>query len=665
MDTKYADSVDTKGQTLIPPKLIDFATTFAQDIEDSLGITLPVSRGDGPSNTSIFLTHGSEDAYLDAAGRPTSEGYSIEVSSNGVTITGASPLGAWWGTRTILQQWILGNGSIPQGKGQDSPGWGTRGAMLDVARHYYPPDFIIELCSYLSYFKQNVFHLHLSDNLYNNVAIYTKERSLELYAAFRPNSPAPAVAGLNKRPNESYYEEDFENIQQKCASRGVTIIPEIEAPGHALVITQWKPELGLEDELSLLNITHPETITTMETIWGTFLNWFHSKTVHIGADEYTGPKTDYPIFVNAMSRFIGGVSDKTIRIWGTFAPDYSPGAVNVHQNVSIQHWAFFEANPYYSFVKNNYSVLNSDDTFYVVGKWSGSYPQVLKLDRIFNGNPSGGPYSPHIFDTKNATNNPARDNPLILGHIFPIWNDFGPNSTAVTEAYYSWRIGSPALADKQWGGDLSKSEYLELFPKLHSSIPGQNLDRSIPSKSSTVLEYDFSDATKVSNGTITDLSGNGYDATLSTGCNIQDGVLQLSQTCTLTTPLDSKGRDFTLSLTIKPTTNQPAPLLRGRDSNLWFGYQSSTSVTFETGGNFYALNYTLPVGSWSNINIIGRGNATYFKVGDSQEMQFLTKLGINGARFVWAPMAIEAPLKVLGGEGFEGEVKKMVLSNEA
>lgn len=142
------------------------------------------------------------------------------------------------------------------------------------------------MCSYMSYFKQNTFQFHLSDNLYNNVDIYSYERTMEVYAAFRLLSDDLAVDGLNKRANESYTREVFDDIQEKCAQRGVTILPEIETPGHALVISQWKPELGLTTDLSLLNISHPDTIPTVKTIWETFLPWFHCKTVSIGADEY-------------------------------------------------------------------------------------------------------------------------------------------------------------------------------------------------------------------------------------------------------------------------------------------------------------------------------------------------------------------------------------------
>ncbi|KAH8711778.1 hypothetical protein HC256_008590 [Beauveria bassiana] len=127
--------------------------------------------------------------------------------------------------------------------------------------------------------------LHMSDNLNNYPQRYSKEQTLNLYSAFRPWSDNPALAGLSPLKNESYSRQDLEDMQRACAARGVTIVPEIEAPGHALSIVKWKPQLGLED-MSMLNISHPETIPAVKMIWSAFLSWFHSKTVHIGADEY-------------------------------------------------------------------------------------------------------------------------------------------------------------------------------------------------------------------------------------------------------------------------------------------------------------------------------------------------------------------------------------------
>lgn len=317
VDEAHAASRDTRGLTLIPPTLRDFAETFAGDVGSVLGHNVSVVTGTAAAPGAIFLTLGDARDYLDVAGRETSEGYTLETTAEGLVVRGASPLGVWWGTRTVIQQTLVGNGSLPLGRAVDSPGWGSRGMMvsglgspsskrrglaslppeinarfdahepkLDVARHYYPADFLIEMCSYMSFWKQNTFHLHLSDNLWNNARIYSFERQMELYAAFRLDSDDPAVRGLNRRRNESYSRDVFDEIQTKCAARGVTIVPEIEAPGHALVISQWKPQIGMSSDYSLLNISHPETIPTVKAIWRVFLPWIQSKVVSIGADEY-------------------------------------------------------------------------------------------------------------------------------------------------------------------------------------------------------------------------------------------------------------------------------------------------------------------------------------------------------------------------------------------
>lgn len=674
VDSKYAESTDDRGQTLMPPTLQEFATTFASDLEKSTGGKIKVSKGHSCTSESVFLTIGDAGNYLDAAGEETSEGYSLSVSSSGITVTGASPLGAWWGTRTILQQAALSKGSIKYGSAIDSPGWGTRGMMLDAGRHFYPAEFLIEMCSYMSYFKQNTFHVHLSDNLYANPN-YTQEQTSELYARFRLWSDSPDVAGLNKHENESYTREQFDEIQSACAARGVTILPEIEAPGHALVITQWKPELALDSDASLLNISNPETIPTMETVWKTFLPWFHVKTVSIGADEYTGPADDYNTFVNAMASYIGGRSGKYIRIWGTFPP--KGNYTNVYKNVSVQHWEYFEDDPYYDYILNDYAVLNSDDTFYIVNKWSGSYPPTFNVTTTFHGSPykGNGLWYPYIFNTRNTTDNPSRSNPLVLGAIAPLWNDYGANATVYSEAYYAWREGIPAVADKQWGGDLMESEFLPTFDVLHPSVPAQNLDRAIKSKSSTVVKYSLSSSRYGASGassSVRDTSGNGYDA--KTSCShASDGGLAITPTCSFSTPLDSKGRNYTLTLSLKvdelhDATN--ATVLAGRDSHLML----TPNITLFASGNYYRLNSSLPLGKRLDLSLIGRGNQTFASVSSatpladtSPEQEFLTKMGINGDYFVWAPMAIEAPLKQIGGagSGWSGELYGMSLSNEA
>lgn len=131
VDAQYQNSVDTDGETLIPPTLLEFSQTFSADLQSTFHLKVPVTTGKSAQRNSIFITLGNSSTLLDAAGRPTSEGYEIHVMAHGISITGASPLGAWWATRTILQQGILNkNAELSLGKASDAPGWGIRGAFV-------------------------------------------------------------------------------------------------------------------------------------------------------------------------------------------------------------------------------------------------------------------------------------------------------------------------------------------------------------------------------------------------------------------------------------------------------------------------------------------------------------------------------------------------------
>lgn len=669
VDAKYANSRDKDGATLIPPTLQEFATTFSDDISDTLGIQAPVIASSEVEDGSIFITLDPEGDFVDVAGRRTSEGYTLTTNSSGIFISGASPLGAWWGTRTVLQQAVahhdkMKTAGVPYGSGTDSPGWATRGMMLDAGRHFYPKEFLIEICGYMSYFKQNTFHVHLSDNLYNNPK-YRHEQSLELDAWFRLWSDNPKLSGLATERPYSYDRNDFEEIQQKCAARGVTIFPEIEAPGHALKIVQWKPELGLDDNLSLLNISHPATIPTMKTIWAEFLPWFHSKMVSIGADEYTDSPTEYNRFVIEMNKFIRETSNKSISIWGTFPPKYDGTyEVNIDTNVAIQHWEFFEDNPWHDYIKNNYSVINSDDTYYVVNKWGqdGGYPPAVPYSKTFNGDPvDGGMWYPNIFNAKRASDNPPRNEPLVLGSIVPLWNDYGQNATVISEAFYAWREGLPPLADKQWGGKLTKQKFEKAFSLVQRHAPGQNLERKIPSKGDVIFSYTFD--TGVADGVVTDSSGNGYDG--HTTCQAEDGTLRVTKDCELNTPWSTKGRDYTLSMSLMIealSDENNATIISGSDSMLML----APNVTLLASGNAYPLNATLPTNSWVDLTITAKGNQTFGTIKSAEgetEEEFRTIMGINGDYFHWDVIGIEAPIARV--HGWTGQLKKLQLTNKA
>ena len=190
---------------------------------------------------------------------------------------------------------------------------------------------------YASFFKLNEFHLHASDNLWNPDFLYGEgnEGWKNLYAAlrFQPPESSP-IAGLVPRKNESWPKEDFLAMQNKCTQHGVTIIPEIDNPGHSLVFSQWKPELMQAGTPDQLNLSYPETVPTIKAVWNEFLPWFSSPEVSIGADEYNASLADdYIAFVNTMSAHIGAQSNKSIRIWGTREPSTT---ASVSRNITIR-----------------------------------------------------------------------------------------------------------------------------------------------------------------------------------------------------------------------------------------------------------------------------------------------------------------------------------------
>jgi hexosaminidase len=119
--------------TLIPPTLWSFAETFRADLVELGLLDIPVILGHEPEDHTLFLTlsgQANDERFLDAAGRPTSEGYVLKVTTTGIVLVGASPLGVWWGTRTVLQQAVIGNLEMDVGEGIDAAGWGERGMMV-------------------------------------------------------------------------------------------------------------------------------------------------------------------------------------------------------------------------------------------------------------------------------------------------------------------------------------------------------------------------------------------------------------------------------------------------------------------------------------------------------------------------------------------------------
>lgn len=136
----------------------------------------------------------------------------------------------------------------------------------------------------------------------------------------------------------------------------------------------------------------------------------------------------------------------------------------------------------------------------------------------------------------------------------------------------------------------------------------------------------------------------------------------------ISTPLDSKGRNYTLSFSVRPTSDTPGTLFEGSQSSLRTGNGTVGNVTIISSDQAYPLNYTLPLNVWTNLSLVGAGSSTYLYVKHGENstsiMEFITRLGSNGQNTYWEPIAFEAPLAKIG-EGFEGQIKDITLTGSA
>lgn len=457
IDNLFANVTDADGLTLIPPTAYEFAETFRNDLTSLFGgnWTLEVVEKFPTAGIHLGSYRGDPRQLVYENGVPTKEGYELEVLNGSVYIGGAGARGMFWGTRTLLQELLISNGTLSSRGIVDAPAYATRGYMLDAGRKWYDVKFLKELCAYASFYKVSEFHYHSSDNSPLNRGHNETWNKVFSHFSLYPDENT-ALQGIIQRPNETLSRIEFEDFQKHCAQRGITVIPEIEVPGHALAITKWKPELALAKK-DLLNLTHPDALPTVKAIWTEFLPWFQTKEVHIGADEYDSELADdYINFVNEMSRFIDTTSGKRIRIWGTHEPS---NTLVLSKDIIIQHWQYGQSDPT-ALQNTGYGLINSEDWWAYMSLKNdhmpilpAPYPQFYNVTRTLNfADVPGWQWEPSMFNPVNTTQQLKPNASGNRGAILAAWNDNGPDATTQLEAYYAMREGIPAMAARSWNG---------------------------------------------------------------------------------------------------------------------------------------------------------------------------------------------------------------------
>lgn len=238
----------------------------------------------------------------------TPEAYNLEITPSAIHITGGDAAGCFYGTQTLLQLLSRfedkpGSLSLPCMTISDAPALSWRGMHLDVSRHFFPVSFIKKYLDILALYKMNVFHWHLTDDQGWRIEIKQYPELTEKgafredrrdqpwdYGQYPVKEGKPVYGGF-------YTQEEIRDVVQYAANRGITVVPEIEMPGHSWAVLYVFPELSCSgtpffkpDDVPF-EFTDPycagneATFTFLENVLDEVMNLFPSPYIHIGGDE--------------------------------------------------------------------------------------------------------------------------------------------------------------------------------------------------------------------------------------------------------------------------------------------------------------------------------------------------------------------------------------------
>ena len=231
-----------------------------------------------------------------------SDSYKLTIDSNGILIEAGKNAGTFYALQTLLELLPpekVKELSVPQLKIEDNPRFKYRGMHLDVSRHFFPVVVIKKYLDYLAMYKMNVFHWHLTDDQGWRIEI-KKYPLLQKVSAWRNGT---LIGHLGDQPEKydtllygGYYTQDeIKEIVQYAIARHITIIPEIEMPGHALAALAAYPGLSCTGGPFEVGKTwgvfkdvfcpKEKTFIFLENVLDEVCELFPGKYIHIGGDE--------------------------------------------------------------------------------------------------------------------------------------------------------------------------------------------------------------------------------------------------------------------------------------------------------------------------------------------------------------------------------------------
>jgi hexosaminidase len=312
------------------------AAAFAEGLRRSTGYALPVVPRTAPQPPgSIAFRLGGPPALGD-------EGYELAISQTHVTLVARRPAGLFYATKTLEQLLPTaaasgtvrpGPWAVPVATIRDAPRFPWRGAMLDVARHFFAVADVEHLVDAMAAYKLNRLHLHLSDDQGWRLQIRARPR-------LTTHGAGTAVGG---GPGGYYTQREYKKLVAYAGRRYVTIVPEIDMPGHSTAALSSYPSLtcsgrappiftGVGLTRSSLCARKASTYTFVDAVLREVAALTPGRYIHIGGDEAAGTTpVDYVHFVD-RAQAIATRYGKRVIGWNEIArADLRPGTI-------VQHW---------------------------------------------------------------------------------------------------------------------------------------------------------------------------------------------------------------------------------------------------------------------------------------------------------------------------------------
>ncbi|MBF4465048.1 beta-N-acetylhexosaminidase [Flavobacterium sp. LC2016-12] len=253
-----------------------------------------------------------------------SEGYTFKSDKNGVEITGNAAVGTFYGMQTLIQLLPVEKSkslAIAAVEVKDEPRFEYRGAMLDVGRHYFPVAFVKKYIDYLALHKMNYFHWHLTEDQGWRIEIKKYPKLTEIGSKRNGSiiGSYPGKGSDNTPEGGFYTQEEVKDIVKYASDRFITVIPEIEMPGHGSAAIAAYPELScFPDEKTQLPDNMISAKSKQEMANGR--NKIVQETWGVHSDVYVPSEYTFKFLQDVIDEVIVLFPSKYIHVGGDEAP---------------------------------------------------------------------------------------------------------------------------------------------------------------------------------------------------------------------------------------------------------------------------------------------------------------------------------------------------------